>query len=171
MAAHLAPCPGCSRHVRVDSVACPFCLVELDGSFRSQGARPQPTTRLGRAALMAFGAALAGSTGCYQHHLLGDRPPDSGPSVDARFDGGSPIPLYGAAVPDGGPDAPTTVSPAYGGPVPIPVDPIDAGPDAPGGSVALYGGPTPVPIEVDAGGNVNLYGAPPLRDDAGPHET
>jgi hypothetical protein len=53
---HLSSCPDCSRHVRVNESACPFCGVSLD----LDGGEPiLPQRRLGRAALFAFGATLA----------------------------------------------------------------------------------------------------------------
>jgi hypothetical protein len=55
MTAHLRPCPGCSRHVRVSEGACPFCGVSLDPSFRATPAPVGPSRRLSRAALFAFG--------------------------------------------------------------------------------------------------------------------
>lgn len=54
----LTPCPGCRRHVRQSETSCPFCSVELDLSVADP---VLPRTRLGRAALFAFGATLAAS--------------------------------------------------------------------------------------------------------------
>jgi hypothetical protein len=45
----LAPCPGCHRHVRVSTAACPFCDAALRAGGASQGA----------VATLAFGAMLA----------------------------------------------------------------------------------------------------------------
>ncbi|MCA9591938.1 MAG: hypothetical protein KC776_01465 [Myxococcales bacterium] len=61
---HLVPCPACDRHVRSGESECPFCGVALDLS--ATPARPMPCGRLGRTALFAFGAAIAGATilGC-----------------------------------------------------------------------------------------------------------
>jgi hypothetical protein len=53
--AHLRPCPGCSRHVRVSEGACPFCAASLDASFKATPAPMGPSRRLSRAALFAFG--------------------------------------------------------------------------------------------------------------------
>jgi hypothetical protein len=53
---HLRPCSDCDRHVRSDEVRCPFCGGALEVDDRPP---PVPTGRIGRAALMAFGAALA----------------------------------------------------------------------------------------------------------------
>ncbi|NUQ73285.1 MAG: hypothetical protein HUU21_07000 [Polyangiaceae bacterium] len=53
---HLRPCSGCNRHVRSDEVRCPFCDDALPVDERPP---PIPAGRMGRAALMAFGAAIA----------------------------------------------------------------------------------------------------------------
>ena len=58
----LVPCPGCGRHVKSDDTACPFCQAAL-ASQPSANACQGPccghrSPRLGRAALMAAGAAL-----------------------------------------------------------------------------------------------------------------
>ena len=66
--ASLAPCSGCSRHVRVTEASCPFCGEALPLGYGTRlVARQRPEGRLGRAAKFAFGAAVAGaiaSTGC-----------------------------------------------------------------------------------------------------------
>ncbi|HSY38301.1 MAG TPA: hypothetical protein VLA79_02200 [Polyangia bacterium] len=58
----LAPCPGCARHVKPDETVCPFCqeaLVSQPVSVACQGpCTGHRSPRLGRAALMAAGAAL-----------------------------------------------------------------------------------------------------------------
>lgn len=129
----LAPCPGCDRHVRLPSDACPFCGTSLAG--RPAPARPVLPARLGRAAMMTFGAAaVAGSlavSGCGSRgDGGGPGPVDSGMADDATMGGGDAA--YGAP-PDTGLPAP-----AYGAPQ-------DAGPmsdqDAGGGDVPLYGAP------------------------------
>lgn len=52
--AHLRPCTACSRHVRANVTACPFCLAPL---AIEEAATALPNDRLGRAARMAFGGA------------------------------------------------------------------------------------------------------------------
>ena len=52
----LTPCPGCSRHVAANESQCPFCEAPLGARER---ATETPLPRLGRAAVMAFGAAVA----------------------------------------------------------------------------------------------------------------
>ena len=57
----LAPCPGCSRHLKPEESACPFCgaaLVVPRCSGRCAGSLPP---RLRQAALAAAGAALLGA--------------------------------------------------------------------------------------------------------------
>lgn len=54
--AHLRPCDGCLRHVRANETRCPFCDHALAIDAHSPAATP---SRLGRAARMAFGAAVA----------------------------------------------------------------------------------------------------------------
>ena len=85
MASRLAPCPSCTRHVKVGASACPFCGVEVPVDIPL---RAGPTTRpLTRAAIMLAGAAAA--SGC------------------SNSSGGQPLPPYGVMiVPDAGvPDA------------------------------------------------------------------
>jgi len=57
--ANLRPCEGCLRHVRSDRERCPFCDHALAIDVSSPAAAP---SRLGRAARMAFGAAVATAT-------------------------------------------------------------------------------------------------------------
>ena len=60
---HLRPCPQCSRHVRSDEARCPFCDSDCSvGASDQAPAAPSPSTRLGRAALMAFGTAVVAAT-------------------------------------------------------------------------------------------------------------
>jgi hypothetical protein len=164
----LAPCPSCARHVRIADAACPFCGGALDDAFRETSARAAaartaparsigPGRRLGRAALFAFGgAALAGTSGCYEHHLRDGEIPDP------------PIPVIDAGVDSGG------IGLLYGAP-PEPEPRIDAGPEMPDAAlIAAYGGPIPVPVpsadagaspDADVGGPANLYGAAPAPDE------
>lgn len=54
--AQLHPCPSCQRHARVTDDRCPFCDHAL--AF-DDAPHALPARRLGRAALVAFGATLA----------------------------------------------------------------------------------------------------------------
>ncbi len=56
----LEPCPGCSRHVRWEESACPFCQQPL--ALAQLPPRAAPSRRLGRAATFAFGASVVGAT-------------------------------------------------------------------------------------------------------------
>jgi hypothetical protein len=56
----LLACPSCSRHVRADERACPFCAAVVPASFAAAPAPRRPTRRLNRAALYAFGATSIG---------------------------------------------------------------------------------------------------------------
>lgn len=102
---HLVACAGCERHVRTSETLCPFCGDVLPLSLRTSAAPPVPTRRLGRAAIFAFGTALAAATGCGESHTGDDAgPEDAGPEdagladagSDAGFDAGEIFPPYGA---------------------------------------------------------------------------
>jgi len=58
MGTRLAACPACSRHVRVDEAACPFCGGALPSGF-DVGLAPLPLARMSRGALAAYAAAGA----------------------------------------------------------------------------------------------------------------
>jgi hypothetical protein len=110
----LRPCPACSRHVRAAELCCPFCDAALDAVTSKAGA---PPARLGRAALLAFGAAaataLAGAAcgsgtpptgdGGIGEGGLADAGLDSG-SIDTGFDTGNIAKPYGAPPADGLPE-------------------------------------------------------------------
>jgi len=126
--AQLEPCPACTRHIRVDESTCPFCGAQVTTTFAALKARALPRTRLGRAALFAFGvsAAAAVMPGCSD-----DDDDDGGKDTDggaANQDaGGNPQPVYGAPSLDAGVEPPQEDG---GG--------LNNQPDA-GGVVALYG--------------------------------
>jgi len=142
MGPRLLPCPGCSRHVRVVESLCPFCGEALPLAYQSAGPAVVPSTRLGRAAQIAFGAAVAGVvavTGCGDDGTGSDTGTgdtgvvdtgtgDTGTSDTGTADGGGD-----AAMDTGGP------APAYG--APADVGPADSGPPDDGSSMALYGAP------------------------------
>jgi hypothetical protein len=93
-AAHLRPCPGCSRHIRVSGGTCPFCIVSLDPSFSASAAPIAPSRRLSRAALFAFGTGSLVLTPAVAI--------DCGSTSEAAY-GGSAVPPYGIEpLPDGG---------------------------------------------------------------------
>lgn len=157
MTAPLVPCPGCSRHVRASDIACPFCAIAVASRLGQVAAPALPRRQIPRAALFAFGAATvagaAGLAGCGDDDGGGD---DAGPVADM----GLPSPLYGAPAPDAMmmmPDAGMTM-PDLGGPAPAyGAVPFDAG-----GGMNLYGAPPPP--DNDDGGVAALYGAVPPPD-------
>jgi hypothetical protein len=57
----LEPCPHCLRHVKITEPACPFCAGALVEAFANVKPRAMPQTRLGRAAVFAFGVAATTS--------------------------------------------------------------------------------------------------------------
>jgi len=80
---HLAPCPQCLRHVRVDASTCPFC----EGALALDATPPAlPTRRLGRAAMVAFGTvvATAAAAACGN-----GRPPADGANAASSSSGAS----------------------------------------------------------------------------------
>jgi hypothetical protein len=91
---HLRPCSGCSRHVRANATACPFCAAAL----AIEPAPPAgPHERLGRAARMAFGgAAIAISVaGCEKSAkeniaMPYGAPPDPSAKVNIAMPYGAP---------------------------------------------------------------------------------
>jgi hypothetical protein len=101
----LAPCPTCSRHVRRDEGACPFCETTLPASFARPVARPRPPRAVGRAVAFAFGvgAATVATGGCAdtEEAVQDAGPPDAGPPDADTPDGSTPdsgsIPIYAAA--------------------------------------------------------------------------
>lgn len=128
--------------MRIVERACPFCGSAL--ALEHVALRPKPAQRLGRAAVFAFGAAVAASSaGC----ATSTTPAEDG-GTDAYYGLGGDV--YGAPPHDTGP--------------------IDAGDDAV--AIAAYGGP-PIDAALDDAaqaddadlpdsGTAALYGAPPV---------
>jgi hypothetical protein len=148
----LAPCTACARHVRRTETRCPFCGAAVAFASPARG----PSERLGRAALFAFGTAVATSAiGCGTKTNLGV---GAGEVIDSAVDrdaGGVPVLYGGAPPPDAGPDL-GCCNADYGGP------PIrdDAG-TATDASTSTDAGTDPlVDVGVDADFTA-LYGAPP----------
>ncbi len=114
--AQLEPCPTCQRHVRISESACPFCGGDVREAFSTLTPRAAPRTRLGRAALFAFGITAAASAipGCGDDgDDEGDKTSDAGQngSEDGgatdggqaggnNDDSGGVVALYGAAPPE-----------------------------------------------------------------------
>lgn len=137
------PCPSCTRHARATEPCCPFCGAVLPLSLRQSVPRVVER-RLGRAATLAFGAALA-AAGCSEVHSAAD----AGGSIDAGAgsDAGQVVPLYGGPPVDAGAEDASAID--DGGP------PGDDG----GGVVPPYG----TPARLDGGGFAPAYGTPPAE--------
>ena len=118
----LQPCPSCARHVRATETTCPFCATAI---ALSPSAAPMMTERLGRAALFAFGAAMA--TNVAACSMSTTPPADAGPTNDAQ-------PAVDAGTDAVAPNPDSGFFPPYGTP-----PPEDAGHD--GGLAGAYGGP------------------------------
>jgi hypothetical protein len=88
----LEPCPTCQRHVRVSETSCPFCGANVE-ALGALPARALPSTRLGRAALFAFGvtaaATAAGTAGCVEEPDPGLDEDDDGAEGEGSNDAGT----------------------------------------------------------------------------------
>jgi hypothetical protein len=142
MVDNLQQCPSCSRHIKTEEAACPFCGHATPQGF-SELVRPKGPPALSRAAVLFMSATavtgLAAPLACGSSSTGGGNEVDSG-----QHDSGGPVAAYGPAIIDsglqdsgqqdtGGP------LPAYGPAV------IDSGLDS-GGPVAAYG-----PAIIDSG--------------------
>ena len=134
----LVPCDHCSRHVRADGAACPFCGTEVaeDAASRAVPAAPL-RSRLDRVAFFTFATTVAAAC-------------SSGGGGGVEGDGG---PTQDSAVKDDG-----GMQAAYG------ISPVEAGPRDDGGMQGAYGAP-PLDSGFDSGGAQPPYGLPP--QDAG----
>lgn len=141
---HLLPCFGCNRHVRAAEAVCPFCGEALPLSLRRR-VPLLPVRRLGRAATLAFGAALAVSA-CSDSHGRG------------QDDGGATAET-GAGDVDAGPHDDDAGAPN---------DDAGSGADVDAGVIedAGTGGPDAGRPrgQRDGGGIIALYGGPPMPD-------
>lgn len=152
----LAPCTACARHVRRTETRCPFCEAPL---ALAPIAVRTPGERLGRAALFAFGTAVATSAiGCGTKTNLGV---GAGEMIDAAIGhdaGGLPVLYGGAPPPDAGIDV-GCCNADYGGP-PIRDDAggIDASNGIDAAIAASDAGTVDVGVDADF---TALYGAPP----------
>ena len=132
---HLVACIACHRHVLASEDACPFCgHAQPPELWRAPGP-PMPDKRLGRAAMFAFGAALA-AAGCGDSHTGDDAGGDAA-LADGGFDSGMVVAAYG--------------SPSDAGVLPADAGPEDAAADA--GDVSDAGPPDAMFFPP--------YGAPP----------
>ncbi len=165
----LVVCEACSRHIRRNEAACPFCGEAVSSQVARSPERALPATRLGRAALFAFAAASVGALGC--SGKSDDTGSKTQPVSDAAAGGtsnggatsgagGEMIAMYGSPA-MGGTTSGTGGENGVGGGVmamygsPFPPPPVDAGPDgkAEAGSAGGH--------ENGAGGGfMTLYGMP-----------
>jgi hypothetical protein len=123
MADRFVLCAACSRHVKAQDAACPFCGASFSSASSSRPSTSEPFRRMAAAAAVAAGVAAA--TGCSQHSngapSVGTfygiaTPVDSGEDAGgggSDFDAPSTVTFYGIATPvDAGPgqaDAPPGV--------------------------------------------------------------
>jgi len=85
MTRSLVPCPVCNRHVFADASGCPFCASRLEAREPANASASPAPRHLGRAALLAAGAALLGAGACGSSVV----PPYGLPPDDVRHDAGS----------------------------------------------------------------------------------
>ena len=147
----LVPCPSCSRHVRSEERACPFCTSALPTNLSAR-AVPAATRRLERLAAFTFAATLA-ITGCVAEG--GEETEDQESEI------GSIMPMYGLPpiqVDAGTPDTGTSDGGSADGGV---KDGGSADGATDGGAPTTDAGPFP---SHDAGGFMPMYGLPPSND-------
>lgn len=152
----LVPCTGCQRHVRADETACPFCGVAVDASL----ARPEGVNGAGlsRAAVIALGAALAAA--CSQPAAPNEPgAPPAGPPATTMGKPSPPAPTTTGTSPK---DDPGSMVSMYGMATVTPRPPPPPAPST-SGSAKPSGtsGFAQPPVDVDPGGPVAAYGAPP----------
>jgi hypothetical protein len=136
----LTPCDACNRHVLNTEQSCPFCGAAVTGAMRARTPKP-PVGRLGRAAMMALSASVAGTTAACGDSEEGkqerEQPASTGTVSTPMPSTSSPGP--GSSSPDPSSPAGTMTqmpqTPAGPGSEGMPVTPPAGDPSA----VALYG--------------------------------
>lgn len=123
----LAPCPGCSRHVRVSEAACPFCARALLAPPSAAAAPPPARLRMSRTALFAVGATMVGVAACSD-----ESPPNK---MDAASDVSSPADAAASDV--AGNEVADTAGEARDARTDVDASVTDAPPDF-GGGVPIY---------------------------------
>jgi len=113
----LAPCPSCSRHVKMTEASCPFCKTELAAQTAVQV--PIVKHRMTRAAAYAFGASLV-VAGCSSGTVF--------TGADGGEEGGTEGGSRDSGVTKDGPSDEGNIQPPYGAPAYGAV-PIDSGRD------------------------------------------
>jgi hypothetical protein len=143
----LAPCPRCSRHVRLVETSCPFCAAPVTGTLVARSAAP--TRGLKRAALFALSATVAASA-CGEGDDGSDK--SQQPSMSSTPSNTSETPGAGGNVNTDPTDTePPNIQPLYG----APIDDGSGANDDPSSTMGGSGN-----IEDPGGIGVALYGAP-----------
>lgn len=166
----LVPCPSCSRHVRSNEAACPFCSGALPTQL-AKSAIPAATRRLDRLATFTFAAAItvasAAGTAC------SGSPDDGGAQQGSDQSQSDSQDELKKKKKDAGADASNFgcdaggIHAMYGMPAAAAASPCGTVEDG-GGVHALYGMPAyDAGTASDDGGVHALYGAPAQEDDAG----
>lgn len=142
----LAPCPSCTRHVRVEETRCPFCDAATD-ALRPLGFDPSLAPARVRNAVLALGASMALGACVNPVANVYGGPPIPPPAHDAQAQASPP----------------PSNAPVYGGPPPVFVDAPAMVPSQPQPT------PTPQPRTQprtvrDPGAPVPAYGVAPPRD-------
>jgi len=152
----LAPCPSCSRHIRVDEPRCPFCQT-VTSALQPMGFDPSLAPARVRAAVLALGASMALGACINPVANVYGGPPIPPPSHDAQTHA----------------PPPPSPQPVYGGPPPAVVDASAMVPTPPPPAPEPAPEPAPAPRPRpprrvrDPGGPVPLYGVPPGPDSEG----
>jgi hypothetical protein len=149
MASVLAPCPSCSRHVKVGPAVCPFCGGEVPTEVAPRTLTIGAGRPLTRAALMFAGAAALGACSSSS----------SGPPLEGTLDA-----AYGVAI--GPPDA--THDGEFVTHYGVVAVPMDAGSDAEHGTLdAAYGIAIGPPDAQDVTQPMASYGVAIIPDASG----
>jgi hypothetical protein len=147
MTERLVQCPACSRHVKSDDPACPFCGARMTGMSGTRGPAGETFQRMKAAAAVAAGVAAL--VACADTEVL--LPSRS----DDASDGGSLEPppsgvvFYGSPGPVSDPGTVGSSSGFYGSPGIGSIEPPDASRPPP--HVADGGSPEDAPVEASEG--------------------
>ena len=123
----LVPCSGCARHVRVTEARCPFC----EAAVRVPEVLPRdPSSRLGRAAIFAFGTSTAVLVGTLAGCSGGPAAIYGGPPTTVAPPSTGSGPQIPSTITPPPPDTSTIYAP-YGAPHPPDPPPTDTPPVPP----------------------------------------
>ena len=149
----LAPCPSCSRHIRVEESRCPFCAAAVSG-LTPTGFDPSLAPARVRAAFLAFSASMAiGACVNPMANVYGG-PPIQPPPRDAG--------ALAQPQPPPGPAPRPVLEPVSD--VPPPTAVVDATAHLPSPDPAPAPRPRPPRRVRDPGAPVPLYGVAPDSD-------